>query len=136
MRSPAVLVRRFLDDERGNFSIISAVLMIVVVGCAALGVDLGSIFADPRKTQSATDLAAIVAASNLNNATSAATATVVDNKFPASALVSVELGTYTAKSSLSPQARFVTPPTGAANAARVTLNTQTPLYFASYFTGT
>ena len=31
MRSPAGLVRRFLDDERGNISVISAVLMIVVV---------------------------------------------------------------------------------------------------------
>jgi uncharacterized membrane protein len=127
--------RRFCNDERGNFAIMAAGLMTLVIGCAALGVDLGSIFADRRRTQSTTDLAAIVAASNLTNATNAASATVTKNNYPASALLSVELGTYTANSAISPQARFVTPAVGIANAARVTLNTQTPLYFAHFLTG-
>jgi uncharacterized membrane protein len=135
MRSFTSRLHDYIRDQRGNFSVISAVLMIVVIGGTALGVDLGSIALDRRKTQGATDLAAIVAASNLDNATSAASATVVSNNYPASALVSVELGTYTASTALSPQARFVTPPSGATNAARVTLNTQTRLYFAPYFTG-
>jgi uncharacterized membrane protein len=127
--------RRFCNDERGNFAIMAAGLMTLVIGCAALGVDLGSIFTDRRKTQSTTDLAAIVAASNLSNATNAATATVTKNNYPASDLVSVELGTYTANSAISPQARFVTPAVGTPNAARVTMTTQTPLYFAHYLTG-
>lgn len=129
------LLRRFGVDKQGNIAIMSASLMTLVIGCAALAVDLGTIFADRRKTQSAADLAAIVAASNLSNATNAATATVVKNNYPASALVSVQLGTYTANGAVSPQARFVTPATGTANAARVTLNTLTPLYFARYVTG-
>lgn len=127
--------RRFRSDQRGNFAIMGAALMTLVIGCAALGVDLGSIFTDRRRTQSATDLAAIVAASNLTNATNAAIATVTDNHYPASALVSVVLGTYTANPAISPQARFVTPAVGTANAARVTLTTQTPLYFAKFITG-
>jgi uncharacterized membrane protein len=129
------LLQRFAADERGNFVVMSAVLMTLMIGCAALGVDLGSIFADRRRAQSATDLAAIVAASNLNNATNAASATVVQNHYPASALISVVLGTYTANQAVGPQARFVTPATGSANAAQVTLQTQTPLYFARYITG-
>jgi uncharacterized membrane protein len=129
------LLRRFVVDERGNFAVTSAVLMTVVIGFAALGVDLGTISADRRRAQSAVDLAAIVAASNLDNATNAASATVVQNHYPASALVSVNLGTYTANQAVAPQARFVTPATGTANAARVTLQTQTPLYFARYLTG-
>jgi len=129
------LLQRFAADERGNFTIMSAVLMILVIGCAALGVDLGSIFADRRRAQGATDLAAIVAASNLTNATNAASATVVQNNYPAGALVSVVLGSYTANEAVAPPARFVTPATGTANAAQVTLTTQTPLYFARYFTG-
>src|ERR1700754_829923 len=129
-------IKRFWADERGNFAIMGAGLMTLVIGCAALGVDLGSIFADRRRTQSTADLAAIVAASNLTNATNAATATLTDNNFPASALTSVQLGTYTANSAIAPSARFVTPAVGTANAARVTLNTQTPLYFAKYFAGT
>jgi uncharacterized membrane protein len=129
------LFRRFARDTRGNFAIMGAGCMVLVLGCAALGVDVGSIYADRRKSQSAVDLAAIVAASNLGNATAAATATVTQNGYPANALVAVEPGTYTANAALAPQARFVTPATGAANAARVTLKTQTPLYFARMFTG-
>jgi tight adherence protein G len=129
------VLRRFAADERGNFAIMGAGLMTLVIGCAALGVDLGSIFADRRKAQSAADLAAIVAASNLTNATNAASATVVQNNYPASALLSVNLGTYTADPTIAPQSRFVTPAAGTPNAARVSLQTQTPLYFIRYFTG-
>ena len=129
------LLRRFVSDTRGNFAIMGAGAMVLLIGCAALGVDVGSIYADRRKSQSAADLAAIVAAGNIGKATSAAAATVTDNGYPASALVSVELGTYTANPALAPQARFVTPATGVANAARVTLKTETPLYFARMFTG-
>jgi uncharacterized membrane protein len=136
MRKIGGLLRSFAADERGNFAIIGAALMTLVIGCAALGVDLGTIFADRRRAQSAADLAAIVAASNINNATNAASATVVKNNYPASALVSVILGTYTPNQAVTPQARFVTPASGTANAARVTLTTQTPLYFARYITGT
>ncbi|MEO6381672.1 MAG: pilus assembly protein TadG-related protein [Nitrobacter sp.] len=129
------LLRRFAQDTRGNFAIMGAGCMVLVIGCAALGVDVGSIYADRRKSQSAADLAAIVAAGSLNNATSAAAATVTANNYPASALVSVEPGSYTPNAALAPKARFVTPATSAANAARVTLKTQTPLYFARVFTG-
>ncbi len=128
-------VRRFGIDERGNFAIMGAGLMTMFIGFAALGVDVGSIFADRRRTQSTADLAAIVAASNLTNATNAASATVTKNNFPASALVSVELGTYTANAAISAQARFVTPAVGVPNAVRVTLNTKTPLYFGKFLTG-
>jgi len=73
------LLQRFTADRRGNVAIIAAGCMMLVIGCAALGVDLGSIFADRRKTQSAADLAAIVAASNLPQAEAAARATVTGN---------------------------------------------------------
>lgn len=129
------MIRRFATDPSGNFTIMAAGVMTLVIGCAALGVDVGAIFADKRKAQSAADLAAIVAAGNLANAYSAATATVVKNNYSASSLVAVDLGTYTANSAVSPQARFVIPATGQANAARVTMKTETPLYFARYITG-
>ncbi|MFN5488972.1 MAG: TadG family pilus assembly protein [Bradyrhizobium sp.] len=130
-----MLRRRFGADERGNFAMISAGLMTLMIGCAGLAIDLGTIFADRRKTQSTADLAAIVAAANLSNPVNAATATVTQNNYPASALVKVETGTYTANSAIAPQARFVTPAGASPNAARVTLTTKTPLYFARYLTG-
>src|SRR3569623_1995809 len=129
------LIRRFITDRSGNFTIMGAGLMTLVIGCTALGVDVGSIFADRRKAQSAADLAAIVAASNLNNAYNAASASVVKNNYPAHSLVGVDIGTYTPNPAAAPQARFVTPAAGSANAARVTLRTQTPLYIARYITG-
>lgn len=127
-------IRRFASDERGNIAIMSAISFMMVIACAALGVDVGSIFADKRRTQSAADLAAIVAASDLNNASRAAAATVAKNNYPPDSLVAVEPGVYTAKASISPQQRFVagaTPP----NAVRVSLKTKTPLYFGKVLTG-
>lgn len=135
MEPMRALLKRFRTDQRGNIAIMSAGGMILAVCCAALGVDIGTIAADRRKTQAATDLAAIVAASNLSNATNAAKAAVTSNNYPASALVGVELGTYTANSAVATQSRFVTPATGTANAARVSLQTATPLYFSHFFTG-
>lgn len=127
--------RRFVADTSGNFTLMGVGLMTLIIGCTALGIDVGAIFTDRRKAQSAADLAAIVAASNLTNAYNAASATVVKNDYPANSLVAVELGTYTPSSAVAPQARFVTPAAGSTNAARVKLQTQTPLYFARYFTG-
>jgi uncharacterized membrane protein len=135
MERMRTLLKRFRADQRGNIAIMSAGGMILAICCAALGVDIGTIAADRRKTQAAADLAAIVAASNLSNATNAAQAAVTSNNYPASALVGVELGTYTANSAIAAQSRFVTPATGTTNAARVSLQTATPLYFSHFFTG-
>ncbi|MDH2380866.1 pilus assembly protein TadG-related protein [Bradyrhizobium sp. CER78] len=130
MSAILMLLRRFRADRRGNFAIMGAGLMTLVVGCAGLAVDLGTIFADTRKTQSTADLAAIIAASSLNDPVNAAT--VTQNNYPASALGELATGTYTANSAIAPQSRFVTPAVGTSDAARVTLNTQTPLCFARY----
>lgn len=135
MEPMRALLKKFRTDQRGNIAIMSAGGMILAICCAALGVDIGTIAADRRKTQAAADLAAIVAASNLNNAVNAAQAAVTSNNYPASSLVGVELGTYTANSAVAAQSRFVTPATGTANAARVSLQTATPLYFSHFFTG-
>jgi uncharacterized membrane protein len=135
LSSALELLRRFHNDQQGSFVIMSAGLMALMIGCAGLAVDLGTIYADRRKTQSTADLAAIMAAANLSNAVNAATATVTQNKYPASAVVKVEAGTYTANGAIAPRARFVTPAVGSANAARVTLNTRSPLFFARYLTG-
>lgn len=128
------LLRRFSADERGNIAIMGAASLLLVIACTALGVDVGAIFADKRRTQSATDLAALVAASDLTNASRAAAATVAKNNYPPESLVAVEPGVYTANASLTPQQRFVAAATPA-NAVRVTMQTRTPLYFGKVLTG-
>ncbi len=128
------VLRRFSADERGNIAIMSAASLLMVIACAALGVDVGSIFFDKRRAQSATDLAAIIAASDLTNASRAAAATVAKNNYPPDSLVAVEPGVYTANASLPPQQRFVAA-AKPANAVRVTMRTKTPLYFGKVLTG-
>lgn len=128
------LIHRFKADERGNIAIMGAAALLLVIACTALGVDVGTIFADKRRTQSATDLAAIVAASDLTNASRAAAATVARNNYPPDSLVAVEPGVYKATASLSPQQRFVAGATPA-NAVRVSMQTRTPLYFGKVLTG-
>ena len=128
------LGRRFIIDERGNIAIMAAACMLVVTGCAALGVDVGAIFTDKRRAQSAADLAAIVAASDITRAPRAAAATVAKNNFPPDSLVAVETGIYKADTSLVPQQRFSVGATPA-NAVRVTMQTRTPLFFGKVLTG-
>lgn len=121
------LVTRFIGDLRGNIAIMSAAGMLLMIGCAAFGVDLGAIYVDRRHAQSAADLAAMVAAGDLAHASTAAAATLEKNRLPPEALVGVELGSYRADASLQPERRFTAG--GNANAVRVTVETQTPLYF-------
>lgn len=128
------LLRRFFHDKRGNIAIMSAGVLLLIVGCAALGVDVGTIFADRRKVQSAADLAAIVAASDITRASAAATAAVTKNNYASFSLLAVEPGVYKADASLTPAQRFVAAATPA-NAVRVKMQTQTPLYFGKVLTG-
>ncbi|KQW21125.1 hypothetical protein ASC80_13410 [Afipia sp. Root123D2] len=128
------ILHRFISDQRGNVAIMAAGGMLLVVGMAAFGVDIGTVFADKRRTQSTADLAAIVAASDLSHAARAAAATVAKNNYPPDSLVAVEPGLYVADGALSPPQRF-TPSATPSNAVRVTLKTRTPLYFGKVLTG-
>ena len=84
--------RDFIGDRNANIGVLAAGCFSVALGCTALAIDLGKVFSDRRKLQSAADLAALVAASDIANANAAATATAVRNKYAANAVVSVEPG--------------------------------------------
>jgi uncharacterized membrane protein len=130
----ASLILRFIHDRRGNIAIMSAAGMLLMVGCAAFGVDLGAIYVDRRHAQSAADLAALVPAGDIGRAEAAAAATLVKNRLPAAALVGIERGSYRADPALPPPQRF-TAGSASANAVRVTVETQTPLYFGRVLAG-
>ncbi len=129
------MIGSFIFNTSGNVALMSAGGLLLALSCAALGVDVGAVFADKRKTQSIADIAAIVAAGDLSNAARAATAAVTKNSLPANALVSVEPGIYTTNTALAPAARFVASPAASANAVRVTLQTKTPLFFGKMLAG-
>lgn len=132
MRKP---FQNFLGDARGSIAVMSAVLMTVVIGIAAFGVDVGNIYLDRRKAQATVDLAALAAVSDLANADKAAAATIARNNEPAGTTYALALGTYTASPSIAPAQRFQPSSSSSANAARVTLTTSTPLFFGRLLTG-
>src|SRR5690349_1207399 len=113
------LVRAFLRSQNGNVAIMASLFMVVIIGFAALGVDIGKVFTDRRKAQSTADLAALAAANDLPNATKAANATMQRNNFPADTALVVELGTYTADPAINSTERFKPALAGNANAARI-----------------
>jgi uncharacterized membrane protein len=127
------VISRFRSDVAGNVTIITALFMVAAVGFLAIDLDVGKVYVDRRKAQSTADLAAIVAASNINSAMNAATVTLQNNGLQASSLTSVQTGIYTANSAVPPANRFVATTAAGANAVKVTLQTHTPLVFGRLF---
>ncbi len=84
------LLRRFSADERGNIAIMSAASLLMLIACTALGVRCRQHLLRQAPDQSAADLAAIVAASDLPNATRAVAAAVAKNNYPPDSVVAVE----------------------------------------------
>ena len=127
--------RRFAGDRGGSIAILAAVVAMVTMAVAALAIDTGRVFVDRRHAQSATDLAAIAAVSDLPNALKAAKATAARNRFGDGTPVAVELGVYSARPDLEPALRFVPASVAEANAARVTLRSSASLTFGAALLG-
>jgi uncharacterized membrane protein len=121
----------WLRDRRGNAALIMALVTFALLAAAALAVDVMSFYRIKRILQTATDLAAIAAASDPGNATAAANATLAANNINVK-LLSLTPGTYTPDLSIPPSQRFIA---GGATPNAVALETRTvaPLYFASVF---
>ena len=124
---------KFWESRTGTSAVVFALMTPVVIGFAALAVDLSSFYFQKRALQSATDLAAIAAASNLNDATAAAQATLTLNGFTPETLQGVQLGTYVADPTLAVNERFTPGGVNTASAAIVTTQIQAPYYFGAIF---
>ncbi|SED46500.1 Uncharacterized membrane protein [Rhizobiales bacterium GAS188] len=124
---------KFIRNDRGNTAIIVSVASFVIFAMGAFGVDVGSFYYQKRRLQTANDLAAISAASDLTRANAAAVATLGANSYGAPTLQKLELGTYVANPAIAASQRF-TPNAGpTANAVRVSLQTTTPMIFGRMF---
>ncbi len=128
-------LRQFARDRRGSIAVISAGATIAIMGFAALSVDLGKVSVDRRRAQSVADLAAIAAASDLARASRAAMATAARNNLAGGATVGVETGLYAPDALVSAASRFRPMVGPGANAARVTIDTESELFFARMLTG-
>src|SRR5258708_1897913 len=119
----SVLRRKFLKDSSGGPAVMVALTSPVLLGVVAFAVDEGSLYYQVRDQQAATDMAAIVAAANIDKADLAAKTTLSDNGFAVGSVKSdkasykVETGIYVADPAISPDLRF-TPGGGAPNGVR------------------
>jgi uncharacterized membrane protein len=129
------LLLRLFSDRRGSIAIPTTIVFTVLIGFTALGVDVGNMFADRRKAQSTADLAVMAAVADLANASKAAGETVSRNGYLNDASFNIQYGVYSANPQIAPGSRFTPGPAASANAARLTLTTTTPLYFAGLITG-
>lgn len=120
----------FARDRRGGVAVFFAAAVFILFGFGAMAVDVGSFFFEKRKLQTANDLAALAAASDLPRAHAAAQASAGRNGFTAAAVVTVQPGIYTADPALPVAERFAPGPTTSANAVRVEMRSLTPLLLA------
>ncbi|MCV3210502.1 pilus assembly protein TadG-related protein [Mesorhizobium sp. YC-39] len=139
------ILRSMLGDLKANLAVMTALSAPVALALAAFAIDEGSIYVERREAQAMTDLAAITAASNMNNIEAAVVTTLSDNGMPGiivkkagqtivptlgKTIVSVTPGRYSAASSLSVGQRFEAGKTPY-NAIHVALNKIPARYFAS-----
>ena len=127
-------LRSLLRSEQGTVAVISAIVMTVMIGFAAIAVDVGAIHYDSRRLQGATDLAAMAAASNTAKATEAARSTFTDNGGWTLNAMSVETGNYDPDPSKALDQRFVA--NGCRSMPQASCNVaDSPIYFARMFRG-
>lgn len=120
------------NKRGGAVSILTAGALAVMLGSAAIAVDIGSVFLNARQLQGAADLAAIAAAQDINAAQSIAAASVKAAMGGKPVKVTAEIGNYVADPKVAPDARFQAGAAGA-NAVRVHLERNSPLFFGSIF---
>ncbi len=126
----------FWADERGAVIIIFALVLTVMLGFVALGVDLSALYFRQKTLQTRADLAAISAVNNLSDQPEYhAGVTVLGNGLGADAITSVTFGHYERDLSVAIDERLTTRELTApdVNAATVQLQEAAPLYFARTF---
>lgn len=120
--------------HRASISITTAFGMTMLIGAAALAVDVGSLYLDRRKLQGIADAAALAAAGRPGEERAAAERIIAANCTCVIRIETLAPGTYTADPARPAEARFAAG--GAAtNAVRITLSQDRPLFFGSFLTG-
>jgi uncharacterized membrane protein len=123
---------RLRRDRGGSVAVLAAALLPVAVGALALAIDMSSLYIARRQAQSAADLAAIAAASDLERAEAAAAATLRANGIAEPRALTVTKGSYTPDPSRPSNQRFQ-PGASPVNAVEVAFSKTGSLFFAKVF---
>lgn len=124
----------FGRDTRGGISIMAAFGLTMLIGSAALAVDVGSLYLERRKLQGIADAAALAAAGRPGEERAAAERIIAANCDCGIVIARFEAGTYNRDVAIPAEKRFTVGGT-APNAVRVVLTRDRPLYFGRFLTG-
>ncbi|HWW55815.1 MAG TPA: TadG family pilus assembly protein [Sphingopyxis sp.] len=127
-------IRTFVDDRRAGISIVTAFAMTMLIGSAALAVDVGSLYLDRRKLQGIADAAAMAAADRPGEEEAAVRRMVAANCDCGIRIETLTKGTYVADPAVQAEQRFTGGGTSP-NAVRITLTRDRALYFGGFLTG-
>ena len=127
-------LRTLVRDSRAGISIATAFAMTMLIGAAALAVDVGSLYLDRRKLQGIADAAAMAAAGRPGEEQAAAERIIAANCDCDIRIAALTTGTYTPDKAVVAEQRFAAG--GAStNAVRIVLTRDRPLYFGRFLTG-
>jgi len=124
----------FIRDQQGAISVLAAASSAMIVGFAAVAIDLGSVYLQTRQLQGMADLAALAAARDLANAQAAAEATAKANGWKGALVVTVTPGAYTPDAAVAAGSRF-TAGASSPNAVRVKIRGKADLFFGQMLLG-
>ncbi|MFE8583206.1 pilus assembly protein TadG-related protein [Sphingomonas sp. NCPPB 2930] len=124
---------RLRDDRRGGVSILTAISAMALIGCAALGVDIGMLTLSQRKLQGVADQAALAAVASSPERRAEAVQRLLATNGLVHVSSTLAIGTYRADRSIAPENRFATGADG--GAIRVVLRQPVRLFFGRVLTG-
>ena len=127
-------LRTLVRDSHAGISIATAFAMTMLIGAAALAVDVGSLYLDRRKLQGIADAAAMAAAGRPGEERAAAERIIAANCDCGIAIAALTTGTYTPEKAVAAEQRF-TAGGASTNAVQISLTRNRPLYFGRVLTG-
>ncbi|SMY08928.1 hypothetical protein LOM8899_03087 [Flavimaricola marinus] len=130
-------VAKFLADEDGAVAVIVALLLTVLLGFVALGVDVASLYRERAQLQSVSDLAAMSAIADTDNAETRVSDVIAMNSRTSASVLDLTTGRFLRNPELPPGQRFTPLPDGSPgiNAVTVALADVAPIHFATIFSG-
>lgn len=136
MRIKSPIFTAFAHDEGGAIAVVVSLLLTVLLGFVALGIDVAALYRENANLQADADLAAMSSVRDPDQATPRAQLSLGKNKRDNETLTELVKGRYLRNPEIPRENRFTPLSDGnpAINAVRVKLEDDGPLYFAKIFT--
>ena len=128
-------IHRFSREESGVVVVVVALGLIMLMGFAALAIDVGMLYRDRAQLQAKADVAALSIVPDFSDAQLRATRSLGQNAQDPNSLFDMQLGRFLRNPAIPKEDRFTPLPSGSAgiNAVVLKLQDDSPLYFAQVF---